>query len=668
MPDDTTILSLPLILPAQAQKHVTHNEALVALDLIVQLAVIDRTRTDPPALAVPGDRHIVAAGATGDWAGQAGRIALLAETGWQFTQALPGWRAHVLTEGQTAVFDGLGWSTLSDGPLEVTQLGVSATADATNRLSVASPATLLTHAGGGHQLKLNKAAASDTASLLFQTGFSGRAEMGTAGGEDFSVKVSADGVAWQTALSAEAATGEVTLPWPLHLGGQAADPVSAPDGTLWLNTTTGEVKVQSGGVALPVGGGSLADGDRGDVTVSGGGAVWTIDAGAVSLAKMADLATARIMGRTSAGTGVPEALTGSQATEVLEVFTSGSKGLAPASGGGTANFLRADGTWAAPAGGGAGDVTGPSSATDDSLARFDGTTGKLVTDGLILAPDTGELVLPSATPATPAAGSMAVYAQPEGGRMMPSFKGPSGLAATLQPHLGFNRFASLVPAGNNSTVTLSGFSTSALGTATAVNWAATDRRTRMTQIEYLVTTAATTAIAGWRNTHAKWTVGAATAGDGGFFMTCRWGPSTGAALSTHRGFCGMRTGNPSDANPSTLANIIGMAWDSGDTNIQFMHNDGSGTATKIDLGSAFPRPSVVRQDVYELTLFSPPGTTQVVSYRVRDLLSGAEATGTVTTDLPSTATGLVPAVHMSVGGTSSVVGVAVMGLTVESDY
>ena len=91
MPDDTTILSLPLILPAQAQKHVTHNEALVKLDLMVQLAVINRTLTTPPPLPSIGDRHIVASGATGAWVGQAGRIALFTQAGWQFTQALPGW-------------------------------------------------------------------------------------------------------------------------------------------------------------------------------------------------------------------------------------------------------------------------------------------------------------------------------------------------------------------------------------------------------------------------------------------------------------------------------------------------------------------------------------------------------------------------------------------------
>ncbi|MBL9048659.1 MAG: DUF2793 domain-containing protein, partial [Tabrizicola sp.] len=319
MPDDTTILSLPLILPAQAQKHVTHNEAINQLDLIVQLAVINRTLTTAPALPSIGDRHIVAAGATGPWVGQSGRIALYTAAGWQFTQPLPGWRAHVLAEGQTAVFDGLVWKAPSEGPLSVTQLGVSATADATNRLSVASPATLLNHAGAGHQLKLNKAAAGDTASLLFQTGFSGRAEMGTAGADDFTVKVSADGAVWFNALEADGASGEVTLPQPLHLGGQATDPGAPADGTLWLNTTTGEIKVRSAGVTLAVGGGGVSDGDKGDITVSGAGASWVIDAGAVTLGKLADMASDSFLGRDTAGTGAPEVLTPAQARGILNV-------------------------------------------------------------------------------------------------------------------------------------------------------------------------------------------------------------------------------------------------------------------------------------------------------------------------------------------------------------
>ena len=62
--ENTPNLSLPYIMPSQAQKHVTHNEALRALDILVQLAVLDRDLTVPPSAPDEGDRHIVAAAAT----------------------------------------------------------------------------------------------------------------------------------------------------------------------------------------------------------------------------------------------------------------------------------------------------------------------------------------------------------------------------------------------------------------------------------------------------------------------------------------------------------------------------------------------------------------------------------------------------------------------------
>jgi hypothetical protein len=108
----------------------------------------------------------------------------------------------------------------------------------------------------------------------------------------------------------------------------------------------------------------------GDVTGTGTGSfAATIANDAVTNAKLANMATATIKGRTTAGSGDPEDLTGTQATTLLDTFTSSLKGLAPASGGGTTNFLRADGTWAAPAGGGGvsdgdkGDITVSSSGT-----------------------------------------------------------------------------------------------------------------------------------------------------------------------------------------------------------------------------------------------------------------------------------------------------------------
>ena len=769
MPDETTILSLPLILPAQAQKHVTHNEALAVLDLVVQLSVINRTLTTAPALPSVGDRHIVASGATGAWVGQAGRIALLSETGWQFTQPLPGWRAHVLAERQTAVFDGLVWQTPSDGPLSVSQLGISATADATNRLTVAASSTLLNHAGSGHQLKLNKAAASDTASLLFQTAFGGRAEMGTAGTDDFSVKVSADGSAFYTALEAKAATGEVTLPQPVHLGGQATDPASPADGTLWLNTTTGEVKLRSAGVTLAVGGGGgVSDGDKGDIAVSGGGAVWTIDAGAVGLSKLADMATdsflgrdtagsgapevvtptqarailnvasgatanasdaalrdrathtgtqaaatisdlaaavsataavtansakvsnathtgdvtgatvltiatdsvtnaklanmvtATLKGRTSAGTGDPEDLTTAQATALLDIFSGSAKGLAPPSGGGTANFLRADGAWTAPGGGGS-PGGGSGEVQFNSAGTFAGAADVEI--------EGGQLRLPAiATPSVPAAGGVKMFGRDVGGRMMPAIVGPSGLDTALQPFFGRNVISMWNATGNGRADTLFAFSVVTLGTSSTANWTSTNLHTRMKRRDFLITTAATTAIAGVRGQDAQWTVGGQTAGLGGFHLVIRWAPATGVANASHRAFAGMRlNAAPTDVNTSTLLSMVGMGWDSADTNVQFMHNDGSGAATKIDLGASFPKPTIDRANVYEITLFSPPGTTQLVGYEVRDLDSGAVANGTITTDLPSTTLALIPQVHMSVGGASSVVGITLNKIYLESD-
>ena len=213
MSDQSARLALPYIQPSQAQKHVTHNEALQTLDLLVQLVVEGFDASTPPALPEDGQVWALGAAPSGDWAGQAQMLAAWVQGGWVFIEPQPGWRAWGRAEEALRLWTGTEWvapETAAPDFDNLSGVGINTGFDATNRLSVAAAATLLSHEGAGHQLKINKADAGDTASLLFQTGFSGRAEMGTAGEDDFSFKVSPDGSAWITALRIAAASGQMS--------------------------------------------------------------------------------------------------------------------------------------------------------------------------------------------------------------------------------------------------------------------------------------------------------------------------------------------------------------------------------------------------------------------------------------------------------------------------
>ncbi|MFT4742078.1 MAG: hypothetical protein ACI91Z_000049 [Yoonia sp.] len=212
--DQTPLLSLPYIQGAQAQKHVTHNAALELIDMVAQLAVEALDATTPPTSAAEGQAWAVGASPSGAWSSHAGDIAAWRGGGWLFVTPVIGWRAWDKTTGAIYAYDGAGW--IAAGGVADLQnldgLGINAASDTTNRLAVSSAATLLNHDGAGHQVKINKATATDTASLLYQSGFSGRAEMGLAGNDDFSVKVSGDGTTFTEALRINGATGAVAMP------------------------------------------------------------------------------------------------------------------------------------------------------------------------------------------------------------------------------------------------------------------------------------------------------------------------------------------------------------------------------------------------------------------------------------------------------------------------
>jgi hypothetical protein len=105
----TAQLDLPLVMPAQAQKHVTVNEALARLDAAAQLRVVSSLVQDPPATAVDGLSYMVPAGATGAWQGLAGQIAVWSNGGWSFLAPRAGWRAWDESRGGHQLFDGTTW-------------------------------------------------------------------------------------------------------------------------------------------------------------------------------------------------------------------------------------------------------------------------------------------------------------------------------------------------------------------------------------------------------------------------------------------------------------------------------------------------------------------------------------------------------------------------------
>lgn len=138
------------------------------------------------------------------------------------------------------VWDGDEWIVAGGGGSagSVTLLGINATADTTDRLSVKSDASLFSHddvtpGSGDHRMKISKAAVSDTASVLFQTDFSGRAEFGLAGDDDWHVKVSPDGTTWHEALVADRSSGRISFP------NTRMREVLSADRTYYVNASSG---------------------------------------------------------------------------------------------------------------------------------------------------------------------------------------------------------------------------------------------------------------------------------------------------------------------------------------------------------------------------------------------------------------------------------------------
>lgn len=269
-----------------------------------------------------------------------------------------------------------------------------------------------------------------------------------------------------------------------------------------------------------------------------------------------------------------------------------------------------------------------------------------------LSPEVNVLTLDgqSSDVSAPSSGNLAVYSKSIAGRMMLKQVGPSGLNTALQPFLARNKVGYWDPPGNNTTVPgVFGYTAYTVSgtTATTRAVAITNLFNRMRRLGFVSTAATAGSIAMAYVAVNQITVGDGS-GNGGFYKICRFGCSDAATVAGARQFVGVAIGNaPTNVEPSTLTNSIGVGHGTADTNLKIYYG-GSAAQTPINLGTNFPA-NTLSTDVYELALFAPPSSNNTVYYEVTRLNTGHVAAGTLTgtagTALPSSSTLL--SYHMS---------------------
>ena len=102
--------SLPFIQAAQAQKELMHNEALAMIDILLHAQAESASLAAPPPGALSGQCWIVAPGASGEWAGNDGKLAAMTSGGWRFVAPRAGMRVAISDEGMAYIYNGTSWS------------------------------------------------------------------------------------------------------------------------------------------------------------------------------------------------------------------------------------------------------------------------------------------------------------------------------------------------------------------------------------------------------------------------------------------------------------------------------------------------------------------------------------------------------------------------------
>jgi hypothetical protein len=640
MSDITTHLLLPYILASQAQKHVTHNEALRLLDAMVQLSVLDRNRTAPPASPADGDRHIVASGATGLWAGWDLNVAFWVDGVWMRLVPRPGWLAWIADEAAFAAWDGSAWNPVgvpqdvSDAIFSLVN-AVDPTKRALFSLSGISTGTTRTFTLPNSSSELAILAGTQTFS----------------GNKTFSGTLTASGTVTVSAAAASIGTATTTATYGMGTGA----------------TTTGVTKTLNLGTGGASGSNTVVN--IGSATAGAGGST-VINTPTVTFANavtqvgmpQANL-TAQLLGL---GGATADSYNRLSINAPAMLFNNAGAGIEATF---NKNAPANDAAFAFKTGFSARALIGLLGSDDFSFKVS--PNGSAFFDAIIVDRTNGQVELPqptilpglNAAPSPPPSDKIAVYARNRAGAPWVDVMRPSGRDFPLQPHFGVNRIANWSPSVS-TTITTEGLPITSVGTVAtptlaATNLAASMRRWRLTSAA-TVDAAAEQRSAGW----ACWRGNAA--GLGGWTFVTRISLTT--LQATGMGFFGLYGSTAALATNLALAaviNAVGIGFQRGThANWQVVTNDGTGAPTLTDMGAPF---AIAVGGVLTLFIAAAPNAASVWVRAVNEV-TGAVYEREITTDLPASTQFLAPRLYLNTGATAAAVTYDCAGLYLETDY
>lgn len=261
------------------------------------------------------------------------------------------------------------------------------------------------------------------------------------------------------------------------------------------------------------------------------------------------------------------------------------------------------------------------------------------------AVDAGGIAMTATTtaPAAPAAGGMQMWSRQNVGMPLPSWTAPNGQIGIAQNSIAHKRVGFTIPPGASTGFTSVGVVMGIAGTgasylARGVSSATAFGSLRRIGLASSATAGNYAALVPQPGISPFWRGNAA--GLGGFRVVLRWGCADAATVAGARSFNGLTASIFGNVDPSAQLNLIGVGTDSGDANLSLIYNDGAGTATKVALGASFPDHTLAA-DLYELALYCAPNGSSV-NVELTRVFTGDVYRTTVTTDLPSATTFLLP--------------------------